>query len=211
MTDSNLTAIQLVIDRSGSMEAIREDAEGAIGSFIRDQKAQPGKALLRVTTFDNYIETPLDLEDISGVQAFKLVPRGMTALFDAMGTSIVDLGMKLDALPEDEKPAHVIFVTITDGFENASREYDSEAVKKLLTKQQDEFNWTFMFLSAGEDAVLTGAKIGVRENMAMNYAPTGRGYGATMDSASYAASSVRSGIAYEGFTDEDRKKAGGKS
>jgi uncharacterized protein YegL len=209
VTDSNLSAIQLVVDRSGSMSNIYSDAEGAINNFIEKQREEPGRCLIRITEFDNLIETPVELTDINKIDKYTLAPRGMTALFDAMGTAIVELGAKLSELPEDKRPAHVIFVTITDGIENASSDYDADRIKELIGEQESKYSWTFLFLAAGQDAVLTGAKMGIRPNMAMSYAATGEGYRSTFDSANYAASSLRSGITFDGFTDEDRRKAGG--
>jgi hypothetical protein len=208
MTDSNFTVIQLVVDRSGSMGAIRSDAEGAINYYIEQQKKEPGRCSLRLTQFDDEIEVYYELRDINSVvDPYLLLPRGSTALNDAIGKSAAELGIKLASMPENQRPGHVIFVIVTDGKENSSVEYrEADMVKDLIEKQQTEFGWEFIFLAANQDAVLTGSRLGVRRESSLSFSGTGDSYAAVMDSAAYYSSSVRSGVAAS-FTEEDRKRA----
>jgi uncharacterized protein YegL len=209
MTDSELTAIQLVIDRSGSMGEIRSDAEGAINAFIDDQREQPGRCLLRLTHFDDIIEVAIPLTDIDKVeQPYRLNPRGMTALYDAIGTSIVSFGDLLEKMDEDDRPAHVLFVIVTDGFENRSREYkDVTILKEMIEKQHDQYSWEFVYLAANQDAVLVSRDFGIRPDSALSFSHTGGGTRSAMSSASYYASGIRSGVTGQSFSDEDRRSA----
>ena len=72
-------------------------------------------------------------------------------------------------LPEEEKPEHTIVVITTDGYENASREYDLEKVKRLIQRQQEKHNWDFMFLGANIDAVAAAGRIGISAKRAVRY------------------------------------------
>jgi uncharacterized protein YegL len=207
MTDSNLTAIQLVIDRSGSMDIIKSDAQGAINSFIEDQRNEPGRCLLRLTDFDNEIRLIYPLGDIADAPAYELEPRAMTALYDAIGVSMVEFGRELEKMDEDDRPAHVIFVVVTDGQENCSREYrDPKVLRKMILRQTDQYGWNFVYLAANQDAVLKARDFGILEDSALTYSHTGAGAQSAMSSASYYASSVRSGYVGQ-FTNEDRERA----
>jgi len=208
MTDDTLTAIQLVVDRSGSMDVIRTDAEGAINSFIDDQKKEPGRCLVRLTEFDSEINVAVALTDIAEVPRYRLEPRNMTALYDAIGMSIVSFGGLLDKMEEGERPGHVLFVIVTDGFENHSTEYkDPAIIKKMIEKQHDQFAWEFIYLAANQDAVLVAKHFGISPDSALSFSHTGGGTKSAMASASYYASNLRSGVTGQSFSDEDRRSA----
>ena len=161
------THLALLVDRSGSMSAIREDAEGGLKQLIADQRALPGELTIELFQFDT------EYEKVDDVDAWTLVPRGMTALLDAMGKSITEVGEGLAARHEDDRPEKVIFVIVTDGLENSSREWTREKVFESVKRQTDEYGWQFVFSAANQDAVAEGSSLGVRSNM--NYAATGAG------------------------------------
>src|SRR5687768_7332033 len=85
---SDLTDITLVVDRSGSMAEVRDDAEGGVNTFIAQQAKQPGEALLTLVQFDTEYEFLHTGVPIQNVSRYELVPRGMTALLDAVGRAI---------------------------------------------------------------------------------------------------------------------------
>ena len=120
---TDLTDITMVIDRSGSMQSIRSDAEGGINSFIEQQKQEPGEANVTLVQFDADYEFVHSGVPIRQVPAFKLVPRGSTALLDAVGRAINETGARLAAMDEVQRPGLVVFVIVTDGEENSSREF----------------------------------------------------------------------------------------
>ncbi|MCL2471991.1 MAG: hypothetical protein FWF25_09705 [Propionibacteriaceae bacterium] len=68
------------------------------------------------------------------------MPRGSTALLDAVGRSITAFGERLAALPEDDRPSRVIFAIMTDGMENASKEFTHAAIKEMITRQEKTYN-----------------------------------------------------------------------
>jgi uncharacterized protein YegL len=156
------THITLVVDRSGSMHHTRTDAEGGIKTFVDEQKAQPGECSFTLFDFDDTVESRFGPDKIANLPAYSLVPRGSTALYDAMGKAIVATGEFLKALPEEDRPEHVVFVTVTDGQENASREYTHPQIKAMVEKQESDYRWQFVFLASNIDAAKTGALLGNR-------------------------------------------------
>lgn len=206
MTDSTYTAIQVVIDRSGSMYDIQSDAEGGLRSYIKDQRDEPGKATIRLVQFDDVYDVVYPSTDIQSAPDYTLSPRGSTALNDAIARTIIEFGDELAALPEDQRPGTVIFVIITDGMENSSKEFSTQAVKALVTAQQHQWNWNFVFLAANQDAVLTGSQYGFRKGQSMTFNPTAGSMRAAGQTLSAYTTSTRSGVTYD-FTEDDRKAA----
>ena len=156
--DNNYTHISLVVDRSGSMTDVRDDAQKGIDTLLTDQFAQDGKLTVTLTQFDDKIDTVKRLA--RKIFKYQLQPRGWTALLDAVGQEIVKTGEDLAALPEDERPAKVLFVVVTDGYENASKEYNTEKIKALVDTQKNDYNWEFQFIGA-DQAAWAGAQLGM--------------------------------------------------
>lgn len=193
MTNPDYTAIKFIIDRSGSMYSIKDDMEGGINGVIEEQKSLPGKATVDITYFDRevtYEDKFLSLEEAS----IKISPRGSTALYDAIVQSSTTFGAALAELPEDERPAKVLVIIVTDGHENSSQENTVEDVKKLITTQQDTYNWDFLFLGANQDAIETGASFGLREGSSMTYTADSVGTASATRSMSATILNVRSRV-----------------
>jgi uncharacterized protein YegL len=208
MTDSNYTHISLVVDRSGSMQRIKSDAEGAINAFIDEQKKAPGRATFTLVQFDSAVETVYEHVDLQSVEKYTLVPRNMTALLDAWGQTMSRTGEWLASLDEDARPANVIFVVVTDGAENASQEYTRQVVKEMTERQQNDYSWQVVFLAANMDAVQVGASFGVSRGSSLTYGATAQGTQASYAGLSKAVTAVRSGVKSSiNFTDEDRQAA----
>lgn len=175
MTDPNKTAIVVVLDRSGSMQLCRTDTIGGFNSFVQKQRELSVGGLdatLSLIQFDDQYEENYTYKDIHKVPALSdssYVPRGHTALYDAIGKSIVSLGEKLSNLPESGRPGKVVFVIITDGQENASKEYKQKRIKELIEHQQEKYQWNFVYLGANQDAITTAARFGIAKGSAANY------------------------------------------
>ena len=166
----NLTDITLVVDRSGSMNAIREDAEGGVNAFIAQQADQPGQALLTLVQFDTeyeFIHRGLPVEQ---APAYQLAPRGATALLDAVGRAVNETGQRLAAMPEPQRPGLVVFVVMTDGQENSSREFTKAQIRQMIERQERDYNWHFTFLGADQDAFDEARQLGIRATGAANFA-----------------------------------------
>lgn len=168
---ADLTDITLVVDRSGSMEAIREDAEGGVNAFIADQAKQPGEALLTLVQFDTEYEFIHRGVPIGQVPRFGLSPRGSTALLDAVGRAINESGARLAALPEQARPGLVVFVVMTDGQENSSKEFTKAMIRQMIEHQQSAYNWQFTFLGANQDAFAEAESMGMAAAGAANFSP----------------------------------------
>ena len=158
---ADLTDITLVVDRSGSMESIREDAEGGVNTLIAEQAKQPGECLITLVQFDQEYEFVHQGVKASECPAYKLKPRGTTALLDAVGRAINETGERLAALPESQRPGLVVFVISTDGQENASHEFTREQVKQMIARQESVYNWQFTFLAANAEAFAEAGGMGI--------------------------------------------------
>jgi len=163
-----------ILDRSGSMASIIDDAIGGYNAFLADQKKIDKPADLMVVQFDDKYEVPFrgSLKDAPDMTRETYVPRGSTALLDAIGKTIIEIGVKLNAMEESQRPDRVIFVIITDGEENSSREFDHHKINEMITQQRDVYNWDFIFLAAGQDAIASAAKMGIHGRHAINYMAT---------------------------------------
>ena len=169
MTDSHFTHIAFLLDRSGSMQSIRQDTVGGFEAFIAEQRQQPGRCTVSLAQFDNeYDEVYVDVP-VADVPALELVPRGSTALIDAIGRLVNATGARLAALPEDQRPGSVIVGIMTDGMENASREFNRPQIKAMITEQTARYGWQFMYMGANQDAVEVGTSLGVDPGMAVTY------------------------------------------
>ena len=204
MTNPNKTAIAVLMDRSGSMFAIQADAEGAINAYIDEQRKLDGECTVRLAQFDTTYEDVYKSTDINKVGKYSLVPRGGTALTDGIAKLVVDFGQELAALPEDERPGNVIVVIVTDGEENSSVEYTAEGVKSLIDEQTNKYNWNFVFLAAGQDAIKTGAHYGFAATSSLTF--NAQNIGQTVAAASAYTTTYRS-TGHAEFSDEDRANA----
>lgn len=215
MTDPNLTLIAFLVDRSGSMQTIREDTEGGLSSFLEDQKAntpEDSRTEVWLSQFDNTYESVYSGVDINEVPDYFLRPRGSTALVDSMHRMIVELGDNLRSRPEHERPGRVIVVTLTDGAENASYEVTADQLRDLIRQQEDVYSWDFVFLGANIDAVSVGAMYGINAARAMSYSATAGGVDATFSAVSRVATALRSGDeAGAEFSSNERSAAADKN
>jgi hypothetical protein len=205
----NSARITIVLDRSGSMECVRQATIDGFNEFIHGQKDVLGECHVRLIQFDHEIETVWDrpLYHVPKLGVENYVPRGNTALFDAIGETITSLGINLARLPESERPEHVIVMVLTDGQENASREYSQAQIRQMVQHQREQYNWQFIFLGANQDAVLTAQGFGIPRQAAMTYASNTIGTRNAFRSSTAYSNSVRMGANNVAFSTDDRTKA----
>lgn len=168
----NLTEIVFILDRSGSMRGLEKDTIGGYNGMIDKQKKEEGEALVTTVLFDDRIEVPYDrvpLGDLPEMTEKEYYVRGCTALLDAVGTTVERIATIHKYAREEDRPEHTIFIITTDGLENASRRFTYDQVKRLITRQQEEYGWEFIFLGANIDAVKAAGDIGIRRERAVNY------------------------------------------
>jgi hypothetical protein len=207
VTNPDLTTIALLVDRSGSMQSVKDDAEGAIAAFIEAQRAVPGRCLVRLSDFDTEYREVYPMTPIADVPAYTLEPRGGTALLDGIGRLVTALGAELAAMPEAERPGKVIVVVQTDGHENSSREWDLKGVNALITQQREQFSWDFVFLGAGPGAIQTAESYGFAPGSAIAYTASGAGTRSVVAAAAGYVARARTGAAQASFTAQERDSA----
>lgn len=170
MTDTSLTHLYFLLDRSGSMHSIRTDTMGGFDAFIEEQRRAPGRGLVTLAQFDDTYDEVYADRDLADVPPLEVTPRGSTALLDALGRLITTAGERLAARPEDERPGSVIVGVMTDGQENSSREWSHVRIKALIEQQTRDYDWQFLYLGADQDAIEEGAKMGFAAGKSMTYA-----------------------------------------
>ncbi len=183
------THITVILDRTGSMDSIRDDTIGGFNTFLKKQKEVPGIATFSLVQFDS--QDPYEV-----IHDFKLidvvpeltketyVPRASTPLLDAMGRGINDLEQKINVLDKKKQPEKVVMVIITDGLENASREFKRDQVMKMIQDKKENHNWQFVFLSADLDAIDEAELLGVKASSSLAFMKDRRGLNDVFDSLS---------------------------
>jgi hypothetical protein len=154
------THIVVVMDRSGSMDTCRIEAENGLNEFIGKQKGEPGNNLFTLVQFDAVIETVYNGVILNSVGLYKLYPRSMTALLDAIGKTI--------EMVENQKADVTIFTILTDGLENASYEFKRGDIKRMIEEKTKE-GWKFTFLAANQDAFLFGDEVGISKSSTADF------------------------------------------
>jgi Mg-chelatase subunit ChlD len=153
---NHYSEIAFVLDRSGSMGSFRESAIEGFNSFLLEQQQTEGLAKLTLVLFDDEYLVPIDalpVAEILPLNSESYVPRGSTALLDAISQTIDELGARFAALPEQDRPGQVIVAILTDGLENSSQKYTWKQVSRVIKQQTEQYRWTFLFLGANQDAI----------------------------------------------------------
>jgi Mg-chelatase subunit ChlD len=188
---NHYSEIAFVLDRSGSMESCREPAIEGFNSFLQEQQRTEGLARLTLILFNDEYLVPIDalpVAEILPLDNDSYVPRGSTALLDAIGRTIDELGARLAALPEQDRPMQVIVAILTDGRENSSQNYTWQQIADVIKQQSEQYRWTFLFLGANQDAIATAAQMNITAANAAAYVADAAGLHA---SASTLARKVR--------------------
>lgn len=208
----DLIDITIVLDRSGSMETVREDTIGGFNAFLEEQKAVPGDASLTLVQFDDKYDVLYEgrrLQDAPALTTRTFVPRGSTALLDAVGRTMNAAGARLAAQPEADRASKVLFVIMTDGQENASHEFSSRQVFDMITHQREKYQWEVVFIGANQNAVATGASYGIPASNALDYAATAAGTRHAQATLSKATTKMRARASLDSeeefFSAEDKK------
>ena len=176
--------IILIVDISGSMFSIREDAQGGINSFIEEQKSI-GEANLTIVEFDDSVDVVCERVNIKESTPYVLSPRNSTALYDAIGFTLANA----ERLNPTGK---VIVAVVTDGGENASQEYTQEVVFERITELKEK-GWEFLFLSADQDAFGTSAGLGFGAGQTVMFAANADGAKGAYGALATYTSSIRGG------------------
>ena len=205
------THITIILDRTGSMESIREDTIGGFNSFLNQQKSIEGNATLTLVQFDS--QDPYEvihgfrpLKEVHPLTNETYVPRAATPLLDAIGMGINDLSNRITALNKKERPSKVIFVIVTDGEENSSREFTKKQIVKMIKKKTEKDFWQFVFLSADLSAIQEAHEVGFQASRALYFDKSAEGSSRAWDSLSAKAFAFRTELCEEINFDEDDRQ-----
>lgn len=193
---TNRTELVFILDRSGSMAGLESDTIGGYNAMLKKQQAQAGEVRVTTVLFDDRIELLHDRLELAAVAPLtdkEYYARGCTALLDAIGSTIGKIANVQRSVSEEYRADKVLFVITTDGYENASREFDADQVKRMVKERQEKDGWEFIFLGANIDAVSTAGRFGICADHAVNYCPDAAGTALNFDVVSETVSHVRTG------------------
>jgi len=186
MTTVNIT---MIVDRSGSMTSMGKEVIGGINSFYAEQKKLPDPATVTYVQFDNVYEKVFEntpLAEVKDITSETFVPRGMTALYDAIGKTLVEIA------PVDG--AKQVILIVTDGEENSSKEFTHASVKAIVESSQKK-GWEIIFMGANIDAEKVGGGLGIKDGNSNTFVASGPGASAAYAAMSTKMSSMRSAVA----------------
>ena len=211
----NLTELVFILDRSGSMAGLEDDTVGGFNAMIEKQKREPGEALVSTVLFDNnseVIHDRVDIQKIAPMTRREYYVRGCTALLDAVGGAIHHIGNVHKYARKEDVPEKTMFIITTDGYENASKRYDYDKVRKMIERQKEKYGWEFLFLGANIDAAAEAKRFGISADRAVNYKCDEEGTALNYEVISEAVCSVRAckplSADWKKRIDEDIKKRG---
>ena len=201
--------ITVVLDRSNSMYSVRESTISGVNEFVEKQKNQPGYATFSLVQFDDKYEVIHEAVPIKEVPQLTLetfIPLDMTALLDAIGRTINSTGQRLNKMPESERPSKVIFVIVTDGMENVSKEFNRNKIFEMIRHQDEKYDWEFVFIGANQDAIATATSMVISGQNAVNYVASNVGTQAAFSGVTRSLTDYRLGKKLKGkFFNEDEK------
>lgn len=200
--------VVLVADRSGSMRGKEVDTVGGLNSCIDELKTTKGendniKVTLKLFDHEQInVWNSVPLETVENFQVSNFIPRGQTALYDAMGDSIKEY-FDMKELDNTAFDSCCIYVS-TDGCENASKKWRQDSLKELIKQAEELHNIKVMYLGANQDAILAAASVGISADRAINYNESGETIQAVYRAAANSAVRTRSGQS-SGFMQAERQ------
>lgn len=202
-----------ILDRSGSMGGLESDTIGGYNSMLSKQKKEKtGKVSVTTVLFDDQYEllyNQVPIEKVSPMTEEEYYVRGSTALLDAIGKTVMQVKANQDKKEIKDK---VLFVIITDGMENASREYRVEQIKKLIEERKEKDNWEFLFLGANIDAIGAAKDLGIDSSRAVRFKSDKKGTAKNYEVLNEAIKEIRGGYqlndSWKNGIEEDVKNRG---
>ena len=210
-----MTELVFILDRSGSMSGLESDTIGGFNSMIEKQKKEEGETVISTVLFDNectVIHDRLPLDEVPRMTEEEYFTRGCTALLDAVGGAIHHIGNIHKYARKEDVPEKTMFIITTDGYENASKRYDYEKVRKMIERQKEKYDWEFLFLGANIDAAAEAKRFGISAERAVNYKCDEKGTALNYEVIGEAVHHMRAcgciGADWKSRIDEDVQKRG---
>lgn len=210
-----MTELVFILDRSGSMNGLEKDTIGGFNAMIEKQKREAGQALVSTVLFDNesvVIHDRLPLDKVPPLTEREYCTRGCTALLDAVGGAIRHIGNIHKYARKEDVPEKTLFIITTDGYENASKRYDYEKVRRMIQHEKEKYGWEFLFLGANIDAAAEAKRFGISADRVVNYKCDEAGTALNYEVISDAVCSVRASrplaADWKARIDEDVRKRG---
>lgn len=203
------TEIIVVLDRSGSMDAIKSATIEGFNTFLAHQKSIEGEVNISMVQFDHEYDVICLRENISESHFLNnnnYQPRGTTALLDAIGHTIRENSDRISMAKEEKENRNVVFVIITDGHENSSTHYNRSQIFKMIRKYEKEENWQFVFIGANQDAIEEASHLGIMESRAMTFVSDSEGTKNMFFDMSLNIQELRVSDQAFAFKEEQRKK-----
>ena len=194
LTSGEPVQIICILDRSGSMQKLTGDVIGGYNSFLEQQRKESGAAEVTTVLFDDQYETiaaAVDLQKAPEMNSKIYYARGSTALLDAVGRTITETIHQLEKDNICPMKRRVLFMIMTDGLENASREYDKATVKALIEETTNDYHWNYIFMGANMDSVAEAGALGIQSNYAMDFDADSSGVQESFSRMSEAAKEAR--------------------
>ena len=174
---SNLLHICFVLDESGSMYNSVDDVIGGFQKLIDEQKGEKnGECIISLYRFSGTVKKDYIGKPVNEVPKLYYSPGGCTAMNDGVGTAIDEIGKWLSDMNESERPSKNIIVIMTDGQENASKEYNFDTVKAKIKHQEEKYSWTFVYMGTNLQDLKDANRLGIKmrsvsgsRNIAANY------------------------------------------
>lgn len=191
---TNRTEVVFILDKSGSMAGLEADTIGGFNSMLAKQQKVDGDATITTVLFDDRYELLHDRCDIRHIKPItekEYYVEGSTALLDAIGRTIRKIVNVQKHGSDEAKADKVIFIIITDGCENASKEFSAKKVKSMIELEREKYGWEFIFLGANIDAIETANNYGINPDRAVNYMADAKGTAVSYASVSEAIHEMR--------------------
>jgi len=217
-----LSYIIFLVDRSGSMISIKKDMVGGFNAFIAEQKKIKGDCKVFFYQFDTNYDTVyegIDLNYVKDLDDNTYQPRGGTALYPSFGKTIKDIGKKLAAMSEGERPERILFITITDGEHNSSlskvngetvdhetfHQFTSKEIKNMVEHQTKIYKWNFIYIGANQDTWAVGNSMGYSKGTTLNYVANSVGVSDMFDKLNKGVTSYRLSSINKKFTFDEKQ------
>ncbi|MDR7002073.1 VWA domain-containing protein [Neobacillus niacini] len=192
----NLTELVFILDKSGSMAGLEADTIGGFNAMLKKQQKAEGEAIVTTVLFDHdyqFLHDRIMVRGISPITEEDYEVGGTTALLDALGFTIQKIVNVQKKTSEAERAEKVLFVITTDGMENASKEFTTDKIKKMVQYQREKYDWEFLFLGANIDAISTATKFGITEDFEVDYHADELGTQLNYEAVNEAVNNLRSG------------------